>query len=785
MRRDTRAARAARSAILAAILAACSGVAFAEEPPPPAPVPPAEAPAPAPPPTEPPPPAPPPGATAAPSAATVPVSPTARKGYPAPDVRPRPPEPPPPGVAVPGWDLGHESGDLPLPPPLPPKDPFDARPIRYRHDRLVSADGRLKEVRRVPQWVDVMERSEIEEYRPQELGELLRRFPNVMVGDGGSPFLALPNIRGLGGDRVRIMTDGVWPETQALGVGGGTLSLWDPESVERVEVYHGPGAYLRGADSTGGFINIVPQRPHRHPCFGVWGSFASGWNSADQRFRERIELDAGMGRVAALMGLTYDDWGDRDTADGTLDPSTWHRFSADVAADYFLDNQSTVGITGQWVRAEDVESPLGDAFEHPQYERQFLALTLSSFAAGPIFHGTRLSIAIDSYFLEDEAEASTSPTAGLGSEDDSDTFAFSLQGNLYIIPCHETWGELAVAYTHLERTERILCADRVIEEGEFTEFLRRQMGRSVDPQAVPGECVEAETSFEATEFRIKGLLEDQWHSACWDFHAGVRGDFIYLEDDRTGEEETDFTFAVAFGVARHLSSDVTVFGNASYGQRHPSVAERLEITILDGKTVFPNEDLENEISVNAEAGVKVAHGNRSTIQAAGFVHWLGDYVGRRDVGVDQVWDNLGDAFLYGAEVTGAWRPDPCRCEGFELFGSVGITLSSDEDVVDDVPFHGRAGARYSNCYLGPCGVRRWFVEAAARGALDSDSQDGTGGDAFVTAEVFTGLGFALGARRAAFLTAGVTNLLDEDYTEVRARLPAQGRSLQVSVQLDL
>jgi hypothetical protein len=155
------------------------------------------------------------------------------------------------------------------------------------------------------------------------------------------------------------------------------------------------------------------------------------------------------------------------------------------------------------------------------------------------------------------------------------------------------------------------------------------------------------------------------------------------------------------------------------------------------------------------------------------------------VGVDQQWDNLGDVFLYGAEVTGAWRPDPCRCEGLELFGSAGITLSSDEDVVDDVPVHGRAGARYSNNYRGPCGVRRWFVEAAARGALDAEAHDDTGGDAFVTAEVFTGVGFAMGGRRAAFLTAGVTNLLDEDYTEVSARLPAQGRSLQVSVQLDL
>ena len=50
-----------------------------------------------------------------------------------------------------------------------------------------------------------------------------------------------------------------------------------------------------------------------------------------------------------------------------------------------------------------------------------------------------------------------------------------------------------------------------------------------------------------------------------------------------------------------------------------------------------------------------------------------------------------------------------------------------------MPLHGRAGARFSNCYLGPCGIRRWFVEAAARAALDADSHDDTGCYSFVTA----------------------------------------------------
>jgi outer membrane receptor protein involved in Fe transport len=257
-----------------------------------------------------------------------------------------------------------------------------------------------------------------------------------------------------------------------------------------------------------------------------------------------------------------------------------------------------------------------------------------------------------------------------------------------------------------------------------------------------------------------------------------------MEDDRTGDVDDSILFAVAAGAARHLTDCTTVFANASYGRRHPSLAERLQISILDGITVFPNEDLEEETSINAEVGVKQTYFNRFTFQAAVFGHFLGDYIGRRDVGPDQVWDNLDDVFLYGAETSASWRPDPCRCEGLELFGTAGITLSSDEDVIADVPVHGRVGARYSQCVSAPCGIRRWFLEGAVRGAAESDAFDGTGGDAFVTSELFAGVGWASGGRRNAFLTVGVTNLLDEDYVELGSRLPAQGRSFQASLQFD-
>jgi outer membrane receptor protein involved in Fe transport len=669
-----------------------------------------------------------------------------------------------------------------LAPPPPPPDPFECRPIQFRFDRLVSEDGRLMEVRRIPQWVDVVGREDIEEWRPLNLGDLLRRLPNVMIADGGSPFMALPQIRGLGGDRVRVMTDGVWPSSQSLGVAGATLSLWDPESTERVEVYHGPGAYLRGAEAGGGTINVVPMRPHRHEQLSdAWGTEAASYRSADNAWRERIAADFGSGRVAALTGVTYERHDDRDTPTGTLDPSSYSYFAADAAVDYFLDNQSTVGFTGQYVRGNDIRSPLGGGglLAQPDYQRLFLGLTFSSLDMGSYFHGTRATISFDTFAQADDQQTNLGLSNGITSKDRVRRFDFHLGGNLYLFDCHDTWAELSVGYAHLERTEAVLCLNTPIPG--TVDAVKRL---NIFPDAVPGACVAGSSTFDANEWVVKALIEDEWHEGCWDIHVGARVDYHYLDDSRTGDQLNEFIGGVAAGVCRHLSECTTVYANGSYGQRFPTIAELYSVSILNGVTVFGNPDLNNETSWALEGGLKYTSGNHWTLQASSFVHGISDFIGRAPLGTDDVWDNLGTVTMYGAEVTGAYRPRPCGCEGLEFFGMAGTTGTSDDKIVSDVPLHGRLGARFSNARgcEGDCGLRRWFAEGSMRGGTASGFK---GDDApFVTTELLGGMGWSRGGRRDVWLRVGVMNLFDEKYVEPFSRLPAYGRSLVASLQID-
>jgi outer membrane receptor protein involved in Fe transport len=684
---------------------------------------------------------------------------------------------------MPEWDKDWEARGVGTEPILPPPDPWAPRRIRYRHDtQEVSMDGAVKAVKRVPQWVDVIDRAELTEWRPLDIGDLARRLPNVVVGDGGSPFLQIPTIRGFGGDRVKILTDGVWPGSQALGFHGGTLSLWDPESTERVEVFHGPGVYLKGIDAPGGMINIVPRRPRRHGC-ATTADFrvASSYRSSNDAFRERAEVDVGRDRIAALLGVTWTTTGDRDTGGGTIPDSSYDEFAADAAVDWFLDSRSTIGLTLQHVQAYDVGAPVGtgSSLAQPEFSRTFAALTITSFGGGGVFQGSRASISFDA-FLQDEDDAFAGSTSGIASSTDADRFDFHLEGYLRLFGCHDTWAELTVAYAHLDKTETLVCpppGPPVPKPGDAHDH------GGFFP-AVPGSCNTAIATYEAEEWLVSGLLEDQTHDECWDRHIGARFDLSWYEDSKTGESDFDFLGAVAGGVASHYGPRLTGFANGSFGWRRPSIHERTVTAVVDGRTLFGNDTLDPEFHAHAEVGVKGALKDRASWQAALFGHYTDDYIGPADIagpGSDQELRNLSEAFTYGFEVGGAWRP--CTTiEGWELFGTMGTTFSTDDDVVLGLPFLWRTGARYSVPQPKGYRVRRWFGELSIHGA--SESSDGPrGGDPYATADLILGTGVDLGNRRGAWLHLGVTNLLDANYTAPASILTAPGLGLFANLEI--
>ena len=92
------------------------------------------------------------------------------------------------------------------------------------------------------------------------LGELLSSQPGVSSTYFG-PGASRPIIRGLGGDRIRMLTDGVGMIDASVISPDHAVSL-DPLLIERVEIVRGPATLLYGGSAVGGVVNVIDHRIH-------------------------------------------------------------------------------------------------------------------------------------------------------------------------------------------------------------------------------------------------------------------------------------------------------------------------------------------------------------------------------------------------------------------------------------------------------------------------------------------------------------------------------------------
>ncbi len=94
--------------------------------------------------------------------------------------------------------------------------------------------------------------------RAGTLGETLDGLPGVSAS-GFGPNSSRPVIRGLDGDRVRLL-DGGAASIDASNLSFDHASATDPLVAERIEVLRGPAALLYGGNATGGVINVINNR---------------------------------------------------------------------------------------------------------------------------------------------------------------------------------------------------------------------------------------------------------------------------------------------------------------------------------------------------------------------------------------------------------------------------------------------------------------------------------------------------------------------------------------------
>jgi len=147
--------------------------------------------------------------------------------------------------------------------------------------------------------VSVLSGDELRNRLAATLGETLKSEPGVsstFFGAGASR----PIIRGQGGDRVRVLNNGIG-SIDASAASPDHAVAAEPAQAERIEVLRGASLLRYGSSGSGGVVNVIDGRiPSEMPEDGVDGAVRIGASSVDQGFDTAGSLDVGIGSNLVL-----------------------------------------------------------------------------------------------------------------------------------------------------------------------------------------------------------------------------------------------------------------------------------------------------------------------------------------------------------------------------------------------------------------------------------------------------------------------------------------------------
>ena len=128
------------------------------------------------------------------------------------------------------------------------------------------------------------------------LGETLNGLPGVSTTTYG-PMVGRPIIRGMDGDRIRLLQNGV-AAYDASSLSYDHAVPQDPLSIERVEIVRGPAALLYGGNAVGGVVNTIDNRIPREAIEGVTGALDARYGGANSVRAGAAQIEGGSGGFA-------------------------------------------------------------------------------------------------------------------------------------------------------------------------------------------------------------------------------------------------------------------------------------------------------------------------------------------------------------------------------------------------------------------------------------------------------------------------------------------------------
>jgi iron complex outermembrane receptor protein len=207
----------------------------------------------------------------------------------------------------------------------------------HSEEIVVSAGPDPRAASEIAQPVESISGQELLSRQQPTLGETLAQQPGV-TATGFVPGASRPVIRGFGGDRIRILEDGVGVGDASNVSQDHNVSV-DPANAESIEILRGPSTLLYGSNAVGGVVNVIDSRIPNSRLDGASGTLDLRGSSNAGELNAIAAVDFGKGPFAGHLNYNKRTTGDYETPIGTL-------FNSDLDSKSGSIGGSVVGSRG-------------------------------------------------------------------------------------------------------------------------------------------------------------------------------------------------------------------------------------------------------------------------------------------------------------------------------------------------------------------------------------------------------------------------------------------------------
>ncbi|ALM86864.1 TonB-dependent receptor [Bordetella sp. N] len=561
--------------------------------------------------------------------------------------------------------------------------------------------------------------------RAATLGETLNGLPGVSTTTYG-PMVGRPIIRGLDGDRIRIMNNGLG-SVDASSLSFDHAVPIDPISADRIEVIRGPAALMYGGNAVGGVVNVLDDRIPSEPINGIHGTAQGDWGGANDDRTGAVQVEGGDGKFA-------------------------------IRADAYTRSTHELRIPGYAqsgnVRGQDDDGDNGPRGRLPNSDGRVhgggvgMAWTGDSGYAGISYSGYDSdygSVAEDSVRLKMRQQR----FGATGEVRDLDGFFTSLKANFaYTDYQHKEVddGETGTIFKNHGYEARI--------EGRHRDFGPISGSMGIQISQTQFSALGSEALVPSTDTNNFALFDlEQWKvNDRLTLSAGGRVEYTRLAPSGGGNErfldasKRDFTAgSFALGAIYKLNSRWSLAANAAYTERAPTFYELYangphEAT---GQYLIGNQNLNKERSFSGDLGLRFKEGPNKANFSVFYTHFR-NYITEANTGLfadddgEIVPSNTDDALsqavyravpadFYGFEASSTTRIWDSGAHKLDLNLSGDYTHARNSDTGEPLPRIPplRLGMGFDYAY-GPWGAGISFTKAFAQHRRPDNDTSTTG-----------------------------------------------------------